>query len=140
MRIKSRGVILDDDKIFLVEIAQLGFYCLPGGKMEEGETTKQCIEREIFEELGVKPQVGQLIYIQEFFDEDGKIVIDFWYLITNSEDFKNIDLLKVSHGFEIGKYGFYDLNEVNFIYKPIELKDVLEKIKKGEFSHFNWNC
>ena len=132
MKIRSRWIIFDKWKIFLVKNIKNDFYCLPGWKVEEWEMMKQWFEREIFEELWVRPEVWQLVHIQEFIYKE-QTNLEFWYLITNPEDFKNIDLSKTSHSFEIGNCGFYDLDEVDFDYKPLELKEILEKVKKWEF-------
>ncbi|OGZ11351.1 MAG: hypothetical protein A2942_04015 [Candidatus Lloydbacteria bacterium RIFCSPLOWO2_01_FULL_50_20] len=54
--IRCRAIILHEGKLLLVRHPHdTSFAALPGGHLEWGEGVKECISREIIEELGVKP-------------------------------------------------------------------------------------
>ncbi|GEM_PF-2133864 len=52
--INSDGKILVEDRVS-PESGHFGYTIIPGGAIEEGETPRQALEREMDEELGVKP-------------------------------------------------------------------------------------
>ena len=127
MQIKARWVIINPEgKIFLCKLKKEDFFCLPWGTLEEGELVKQCLARELMEELWVGASIGKLLHINDFLrKKNGESVVDLRYEILNPEDFMNIDLSKASHGFENSEVGFYDLDTIQGMYKPETLKSVI---------------
>lgn len=63
----TAAIILNNDKVLIAQRAQgenlAGKWEFPGGKIEPGETPRECLKREIQEELGVD------IEVLDFFDE-----------------------------------------------------------------------
>jgi ADP-ribose pyrophosphatase YjhB (NUDIX family) len=105
--IVCRAVIVDDEKMLLVENSKNNFYCPAGGKMEFGEEPRQTLEREIIEELGVKPEIGRLLYINTYNDGEAQEV-GFMYEVLNTADYKDIEKLKGTHSFELSKIVWLD--------------------------------
>jgi 8-oxo-dGTP diphosphatase len=61
----TAAVIERDGKVLVARRKQGliagGLWEFPGGKLEEGEEPKRCLERELEEELGVRTKVGELL-------------------------------------------------------------------------------
>ena len=56
------GLIKKDNTILIAQRAKkdllYGKWEFPGGKMEQGETEQECLQRELHEEFGIKAEVG----------------------------------------------------------------------------------
>ncbi|MBP3962931.1 NUDIX domain-containing protein [Paenibacillus lignilyticus] len=65
-----QAVIIQNDAILTIHKRDTDTledsYILPGGKQEFGETLEQAIYREVFEEVGVAVDVGELLFLREF--------------------------------------------------------------------------
>ena len=71
----SAGVIIlnDQDQILLVHHQEkdiFDFWVPPGGRMEGNESIYDCARREVFEETGLQVELGQILYVQEFWEPD----------------------------------------------------------------------
>src|SRR5207244_6947728 len=72
------AVIVDRGRV-LIQLVEEGpdtsetpFYCLPGGRVEHGETALECISREMLEELEEDVRVERLLWLVEnFFEHQG---------------------------------------------------------------------
>lgn len=71
-RIAARGIVLDGEKIALLKVSKLGFYKLPGGGVEEGETPEMAFKREIMEEVGcdceIRSSLGEIVEYRDGFN------------------------------------------------------------------------
>jgi len=68
MRIRAGIVLIEDDKVALIERHRAGleYYVFPGGGVDEGETVEQGAIREAMEELGVEVRLKQKVMIVNF--------------------------------------------------------------------------
>jgi 8-oxo-dGTP diphosphatase len=67
-RCVAEAVILKDDQVLLVNASRgvtVGFWNLPGGFMEYGESPDECIVRELREEIGVDATVKRLLGVYD---------------------------------------------------------------------------
>ena len=126
-KITCRGIFLHEGKILVVKhLPENNWYALAGGTFENNETFDECVKREIYEELWVLPEVGNIAYIHEFWDpKKNSYILEFFYIINNPQDFLKIDLSKTSHGFEICELKWIDPESASEILMPEFLKKEL---------------
>lgn len=68
--IRVYGVLMDDNKRVLVsdEFIRGNYYTkFPGGGLEFGEGTRDCLKREFKEEMDLEVEIGDHIYTTDFF-------------------------------------------------------------------------
>ena len=70
--IRVYGILITDQKQVLVsdEFIRGGYYTkFPGGGLELGEGTRDCLQREFMEELQLEIEVGDHIYTTDFYQQ-----------------------------------------------------------------------
>lgn len=125
-RIAVRGIIYKNGEIFAQKLKHKDdindFWSTPGGGLNDGEDLLSGLCRELIEETGVRPQIGRLLFVQQFHDGE-KEQLEFFFHILNADDYKKIDLENTSHGLiEVSQYGFIDPKIENIL--PINLRDM----------------
>jgi ADP-ribose pyrophosphatase YjhB (NUDIX family) len=93
--IRVYGILINEKKQVLVadEYVRGGLYTkFPGGGLEFGEGTKDCLKRELKEELGIEAGIGDHIYTTDFFQMSAfrpdDQIISIYYFATQLEDLK----------------------------------------------------
>ncbi|MGZ6316065.1 MAG: NUDIX domain-containing protein [Anaerolineales bacterium] len=71
LRIGSCAVIFDQnrEKVLLTKRSDNGLWCLPGGRMEPGESVDECCRREVFEETGLIVEPKRLVGVYSSRDQ-----------------------------------------------------------------------
>ena len=94
--IRIYGLLLDNQQRLLVsdEFIKGNFFTkLPGGGLEIGEGTRDCLKREFKEETGLDVEIGKHIYTTDFFqisafnNKDQIISIYYW---VHANDISNL--------------------------------------------------
>ena len=66
----SRAIIIQNGKILLTHETNSGWWLIPGGGIEEGETPEDCVIREVEEETGVIVRPTEhFLTIHEYYEE-----------------------------------------------------------------------
>lgn len=87
--VRVYGLLFDEKQRLLVSdefIRGNYFTKLPGGGLEIGEGTRDCLKREFLEETGLQVQVGEHIYTTDFFQisafNNKDQIISIYYEVT----------------------------------------------------------
>ena len=93
--IRVYGVLINDNKQVLVsdEYIRGNYYTkFPGGGLELGEGTRDCLKREFKEEMNLEVQIGEHLYTTDFYQQSAfnptQQIISIYYLVAALEDIK----------------------------------------------------
>lgn len=93
--IRVYGILINDKKQVLVadEYIRGGLYTkFPGGGLEFGEGTRDCLKRELNEELGIETEIGDHIYTTDYFQMSAfrpdDQIISIYYFARQLEELK----------------------------------------------------
>ena len=102
-KVRCRAIIVDNGELLVVKHVGGNFYALPGGHIEHTEDPITCIQREIYEELGIEPQNPALSLIHTFTDSNDVHNIEFFFTIDNNQDYRNLNLVECTHAHELAE-------------------------------------
>ena len=129
--IRVYGILINEEKKLLVsdEFIRGKYYTkFPGGGLEFGEGTRDCLKREFMEEMNLKVQVLDHIYTTDYYQESafrpGDQIISIYYYVKPLEsinvrlsdiefDFDEQQLIRYKENNEIETFRFIDWNEVS---------------------------
>ena len=112
-RVNVRGIIFNDGKLLVTKFRQSddsesAHWGTFGGGLDIGESLVDGLYREMIEETGIAPEIGKLLFIQQFADEE-KEYLELYFEIKNVQDYEVVDLEATSHGaLEMTQWGYVD--------------------------------
>jgi len=93
--IRVYGVLINEKKQVLVsdEYIRGNYYTkFPGGGLELGEGTRDCLKREFKEEMNLEVKIGEHLYTTDFYQQSAfnpsHQIISIYYLVTALEEIK----------------------------------------------------
>lgn len=131
LNVRAAGLITHGNKLLAHKNINSDHYCLPGGRVEIGESSEETIKREIQEELGKQIEItGYIATIENFFEMKGSKYheIFFLYQIEFKEEVdKKIETtLPNAEGKDYLRYEWLDLDKIaTYPILPACIKDIL---------------
>lgn len=143
--IRVYGILINEQQQVLVsdEYIRGGYYTkFPGGGLEVGEGTRQCLKREFMEELGLEVAIGEHIYTTDFYQQSAfnpnhQILSIYYYahplapitvpLRSQPFDFDADQLAMYQQSQQIETFRFINLSE----FGPDSLTLPIDKIVAG---------
>ncbi len=128
-RVTVRGIIVKNGQLFAQKLktedgGSADYWCIPGGGVDPNESILAALHREMIEETGVTPEVGRLLYIQQYANSDREF-LEFFFHVKNADDYETIDLAATSHGeAEVAECGFVDPARENILPEFLQRRDI----------------
>lgn len=98
IRVSSRAIITDGNKILLSHELNTGVYLIPGGGLESGETLDECCKREIREETGYEISVGKQLYIFKEYFRNMLYVSNYFLCEITGKGEQSLTESEINHG------------------------------------------
>lgn len=130
--IRVYGILINDRRELLVsdEFIRGNYYTkFPGGGLEFGEGTRDCLKREFLEEMSLKVEVGEHLYTTDFFQMSAfrpdHQIISIYYLVKPLEDIA-VRLSNTAFDFDENQMAAYNMNNETESFRFINCNDLSE--------------
>lgn len=130
--IRVYGILINEQKEILVsdEFIRGNYYTkFPGGGLEFGEGTRDCLQREFLEEMNLKIEVGEHLYTTDFFQMSAfrpdHQIISIYYMVRPLENIA-VRLSTTAFDFDEHHMAAYNLHKETESFRFINWDDLTE--------------
>ena len=131
--IRVYGILINEKNQLLVsdEFIRGKYYTkFPGGGLEFGEGTRDCLKREFIEELNLKVEVLEHLYTTDFYQESafrpGDQIISIYYLVKPLETIA-VRLSDIEFDFDAEQLSRYEKNNEVETFRFISWKNLSQE-------------
>jgi ADP-ribose pyrophosphatase YjhB (NUDIX family) len=131
--IRVYGILVNEKKQVLVadEFIRGGLFTkFPGGGLEFGEGTRDCLKRELKEELGIESEIGDHLYTTDFFQlsafRPDHQIVSIYYFARQLEELK-VPLRNKPFDFDEKQMDIYNKTGETETFRLIDWEDFSEK-------------
>jgi ADP-ribose pyrophosphatase YjhB (NUDIX family) len=150
--IRVYGILINEEKGVLVsdEYIRGQYYTkFPGGGLEFGEGTRDCLKREFIEELNLKIEVLDHLYTTDFFQESafrpGDQIVSIYYLVKPLEalavrlsdiefDFDEDQLIRYKENNEVETFRFIEFEKLSEESVTLPIDKVVVRMMKERWN------
>jgi 8-oxo-dGTP pyrophosphatase MutT (NUDIX family) len=133
LNLRVYGILINSKNELLVSdeyIRGAYFTKFPGGGLEYGEGTRDCLKREFMEEMNLNIEVGDHIYTTDFFQlsafKAGDQIISIYYFVKPLEDI-TVPLRDKLFDFDEAQMKLYEVHKEIETFRFIPLDEVSEE-------------
>ena len=130
--IRVYGILINDQKEILVsdEFIRGSYYTkFPGGGLEFGEGTRDCLRREFLEEMNLQVEVGEHLYTTDYFQMSAfhpdHQIISIYYMVKPLEEIA-VRLSTSAFDFDENQMATYHLHKETESFRFINWNDLSE--------------
>jgi 8-oxo-dGTP diphosphatase len=123
--IRVYGLLIDEGKVLVSDEFRLGIFMtkFPGGELNFGEGTKDCLRREFMEELNIEIDIISHYYTTDFFQPTNLLpftfqLINVYYLVRSSKPYP--------FAVSVNKNDFKEIIDGAQSFRWLEIKELTE--------------
>ena len=138
--VRVYGILIKDNNELLLsyEFVKGNYYTkFPGGGLEMGEGTRDCLKREFEEEMNISVEIGEHFYTTDFYQQSAfnanDQIISIYYMVSTND---KIDLEKINseknktENFRFINLQRFSVNDVSLPIDKVVAMLIIEKLKR----------